>query len=184
MTSFLELVQKRRSVRAYDTRPVEREKIERCLEAARLAPSACNAQPWKFTVIQDAADIAQIAKSSLLPGTSMNRFVQDVPIVIGVTGESPNITSFLGSFIKRKRLFLLDIGMAAEHFCLQAVEEDLGTCMLGWFNERKVKRIFGIPRGKRLYLLIALGYPADSSEEPREKNRKTPDEMRRFESYR
>ncbi len=184
MTSFLELVQKRRSVRAYDTRPVEREKIERCLEAARLAPSACNAQPWKFTVIQDAAGIAQIAKSSLLPGTSMNRFVQDVPVLVGVTGESPNITSFLGSFIKRKRLFLLDIGMAAEHFCLQAVEEDLGTCMLGWFNERKVKRIFGIPRGKRLYLLIALGYPAYSSEEPREKNRKTPDEMRRFESYR
>ena len=183
MTSFLELVQKRRSVRAYDTRPVEREKIERCLEAARLAPSACNAQPWKFTVIQDAADIAQIAKSSLLPGTSMNRFVQDVPIVIGVTGESPNITSFLGSFIKRKRLFF-SISVWPRSISVQAVEEDLGTCMLGWFNERKVKRIFGIPRGKRLYLLIALGYPADSSEEPREKNRKTPDEMRRFESYR
>ena len=183
MTSFLELVQKRRSVRAYDTRPVEREKIERCLEAARLAPSACNAQPWKFTVIQDAADIAQIAKSSLLPGTSMNRFVQDVPIVIRGNRRIAQYHLVSRVVHQTEKAFLLDIGMAAEHFCLQAVEEDLGTCMLGWFNERKVKRIFGIPRETAVFTYctrISGGFVRRT----REKNRKTPDEMRRFESYR
>ena len=184
MASFLDLVQKRHSVRAYESRAVESEKIERCLEAARLAPSACNAQPWKFTVVQDPGVISRMAEASLLPGSSMNRFVRDVPVLVGVTGESPNITSFLGSFIKRKKLFLLDIGMAAEHFCLQAAEEGLGTCMLGWFNERKVKRLLGIPWNKRLYLLISLGYSAETGEELRKKNRKTPDEIRCYGSYR
>ncbi len=184
MTSFLELVTARHSVRTYNSYPVEQEKIERCLEAARLAPSACNAQPWKFTVVQDESVITGIAEASLLPGSAMNRFVKDVPVIVGVTGESPNITSFLGSFIKRKKLFLLDIGMAAEHFCLQAAEEGLGTCMLGWFNERKVKRLLGIPRGKRLYLLIALGYPAETEDYFREKNRKAPDEIRHYGVYR
>ncbi len=185
MTHFLELVQSRHSVRAYDSRAVDRNTIERCLEAARLAPSACNAQPWKFTVMEDAPVIARIAEASLLPGSSMNRFVREAPVIVAVTGESPNVTSFLGSFIKRKKLFLLDIGMAAEHFCLQAAEEGLGTCMLGWFNERKVKKLLGIPRRKRLYLLIATGYPAENGEENavHEKKRKSPDEMRCYGHY-
>ncbi len=186
MTPFLDLVHKRCSVRAYDSRMVDHETIERCLEAARLAPSACNAQPWKFTVVQDTQVISRVAEASLLPGSSMNRFVVEAPVIVAVTGESPNITSFLGSFIKRKKLFLLDIGMAAEHFCLQAAEEGTGTCMLGWFNERKVKKLLGIPRRKRLYLLIAMGYPAANPEgtvSP-EKKRKNPDEMRCYGHYR
>lgn len=186
MTSFLDLAYMRRSVRAYDSRAVDRDTIERCLEAARLAPSACNAQPWKFTVLQETPVIARIAEASLLPGSSMNRFVRETPVIVAVTGETPNVTSFLGSFIKRKKLFLLDIGMAAEHFCLQAAEEGLGTCMLGWFNERKVKKLIGIPRRKRLYLLIATGFPAANGEEnaSHEKKRKTPDEMRCYGRYR
>jgi nitroreductase len=125
-----------------------------------------------------------MAEATLLPGSSMHRFVREVRVLVGGTGESPNVTSFLGSFIKRKKLFLLDIGMAPDHFCLQAAEEGLGTCMLGWFNERKVKRLLDIPWSKRLYLLISLGYPAETGEEARGKNRKTPDEIRCYGSYR
>lgn len=186
MTSFLDLAHKRHSVRAYDSRMVAHETIERCLEAARLAPSACNAQPWKFTVVQDTQVIARIAEASLLPGSQMNRFVREAPVIVAITGESPNITSFLGSFIKRKKLFLLDIGMAAEHFCLQAAEEGVGTCMLGWFNERKVKKLLGVPHRKRLYLLIATGFPAENNKDNAsvEKKRKDSDEMRCYDRYR
>ncbi|HKL87338.1 MAG TPA: nitroreductase family protein [Treponemataceae bacterium] len=185
MATFLDLVKKRSSVRSYDSRTVEQEKLENCIEAARLAPSACNAQPWKFTIVRDTSTIQKIAAACLLPGSSMNTFVKDAPIIIAVTGESPNITSTLGSFIKRKKLFLIDIGIAAEHFCLQAADQELGTCMLGWFNERKIKRILSIPSRKRLYMLITLGYPKTAiSETPPAKNRKHLAEMSCFEEYR
>lgn len=188
MKSFLELVKNRYSVRSYEQRPVEQEAIERCLEAARLAPSACNAQPWKFILVRNPKLIEQMAVATLLPGTGMNRFAKDAPAIVALTGESPNITSFLGSFIKRKKLFLIDIGIAAEHFCLQAADEGIGTCMLGWFNERKIKKLLSIPRKKRLYLLIVLGYPAKTDNSAKNtvpiKNRKSIDEMSCYEHYR
>ncbi|HKL86721.1 MAG TPA: nitroreductase family protein [Treponemataceae bacterium] len=178
MRTFLDLVKKRASIRSYDSRTVEQEKLETCIEAARLAPSACNAQPWKFTIVRNPSSIQKIAAACLLPGSSMNKFVKGAPVIIVVTGESPNITSALGSFIKRKKLFLIDIGIAAEHFCLQAADQELGTCMLGWFNERSIKRILSIPRRKRVYMLITLGYPkTENLETPPAKNRKTRDEM-------
>ncbi len=182
MNSFLDLARSRYSLRAYDTRIVEEDKIERCLEAARLSPSACNAQPWKFTVVIGDATRAELAKACLLRGSSLNLFVKDAPCIVAISGESPNATSVLGSLIKRKKLFLLDIGMAAEHFCLQAAEEGLGSCMLGWFDEGKVKRILGVPRFKRVWLLIALGYPKEAGTLP-EKKRKDLETISAFEGY-
>jgi len=160
MKSFLDLVRARYSLRSYQDRPVGREVILRCLEAARLSPSACNAQPWHFTVADEPSLVKSLAAVARLPGTRLNGFVSQAPVIVAVTGESPNGTSRIGSLLKGKPMHLIDIGIAAEHFCLQAADEGLGTCLLGWYDEKAVKKLLGIPRAKRLYLLITLGYPA------------------------
>ena len=132
---FLELVKARQSDRAYDkNRPIEEEKLERILEAARLAPSACNAQPWKFVVVNDPALSVEVGKASA--GLGMNKFAKDAPVHILIVEESMNVTSLLGSKIKDKYFPLVDIGIAASHICLAAEAEGLGSCILGWFDER------------------------------------------------
>ena len=154
---FLELVKARQSDRAYDkNRPVEKEKLERILEAARLAPSACNAQPWKFVVVNDPELSIKVGKASA--GLGMNKFAKDAPVHILIVEESMNVTSLLGSKIKDKYFPLVDIGIAASHICLAAEAEGLGSCILGWFDEREIKNLVGIPQKKRLLLDITIGY--------------------------
>ena len=154
---FLELVKARQSDRAYDkNRPVEPEKLERILEAARLAPSACNAQPWKFVVVTDPELSIKVGKASA--GLGMNKFAKDAPVHILIVEESMNVTSLLGSKIKDKYFPLVDIGIAASHICLAAEAEGLGSCILGWFDEREIKNLVGIPQRKRLLLDITIGY--------------------------
>ena len=154
---FLELVKARQSDRAYDkNRPVEPEKLERILEAARLAPSACNAQPWKFVVVTDPELATKVGKASA--GLGMNKFAKDAPVHILIVEESMNVTSLLGSKIKDKYFPLVDIGIAASHICLAAESEGLGSCILGWFDEKGIKELVGIPQKKRLLLDITIGY--------------------------
>ena len=167
---FLDLLSKRQSVRGYYDRPVEPEKIERCLEAARLAPSACNAQPWRFIVVDDPELKNAVAGETFSRLVSFNRFTLTAPILVAVVGEKPNLSSQIGGLVKNKQFYLIDIGIAVEHICLQAAEEGLGTCILGWFDEKGIKKLLNIPRQKRLELIISLGYPA--SEEIRPKTRK------------
>lgn len=174
-------IQKRYSVRKYDSQPVEKDKIGRCLEAARLAPSACNAQPWTFIVVDEPGlkdEVAQTARASTL---GMNKFATQAPVIIAIVLEPANITSTLGSKIKRKHYPLIDIGIAAEHFCLQAVEEGLGTCMIGWLNEKRAKKLLGVPASKRIPLLISLGYPQEQKEKTRQ--RKSFDKVVRYNAY-
>ena len=178
---FLELVRHRYSVRAYSDKPVEPEKIERCIEAARLAPSACNSQPWTFVVVNDPGkknDLADTTSNKLIP---LNHFTKKAPVMIVIVLEKPKLTSELGSLIKDRELPLIDIGIAAEHICLQAVSEGLGTCMLGWFNEKRVKKILKIPASKRIGLMITIGYPANDKRKNRP--RKGTEEILRFNSY-
>jgi nitroreductase len=168
--SFIDLVKHRESVRAYKADHVPAESIERCLEAARMAPSACNAQPWKFVVVDDPAlknALADATQDRLIP---MNHFTKQAPVHVVVVREKANLTSNIGQVLKNKEYPLIDIGIAVEHFCLQAVEEGLGTCILGWFSEKKVKKLLGIPLNKRAELIITVGYPA--TELIREKKRK------------
>ncbi len=154
---FLELVKARQSDRAYDkNRPVEPEKLERILEAARLAPSACNAQPWKFVVVTEPELAIKVGKASA--GLGMNKFAKDAPVHILIVEESMNVTSLLGSKIKDKYFPLVDIGIAASHICLAAESEGLGSCILGWFDEKGIKELVGIPPKKRLLLDITIGY--------------------------
>ena len=178
-TDFLQLVQARQSDRSYDKeRPVETEKLERILEAGRLAPSACNAQPWKFVVITDRELAVKIGKAAA--GLGMNKFAKDAPVHILVVEESANITSMLGGKVKDKHFTMIDIGIPAAHLTLAAESEGLGSCILGWFDEKEIKRLTGIPASKRLLLDIAIGYPI---KEKRKKMRKPQEKVVSYNRY-
>ena len=174
---FEELINKRQSDRKYTGQHVNRELIVKCLEAARLAPSACNSQPWKFVVVDDPDLLSSMADAAA--GMGMNKWVKQAPVIIAVTLEKMNFTARIGSVIKDKEYSLLDVGIAVEHFCLQAAELGLGTCIMGWFDEKKVKKLLGISN-KRIPLLISLGYPGG---ETRKKARKSIEEMSSWNSY-
>ncbi len=178
--NFLRLIRSRRSCRKYSDQAVEREKLERIIEAGRMAPSACNAQPWKFIVVDDKAllhDLSGAASSKLL---GMNWFVNQAPIQVVIVRERVNITSKIGGTIKNKDYSLIDIGIASENICLQAEAEGLGSCILGWFDEERVKKILSIPKSKRVELIITIGY---SLAEKRERGRKPPEETVSFNKY-
>jgi nitroreductase len=180
-STFLEMVKTRQSTRAYSNREVEAEKVERCLEAARMAPSACNAQPWKFIVVNDPViknALADATQDRILP---FNHFTKQAPLHIVIVREKANLTSSIGQVVKNKEFPVMDIGIAAVHFCLQAVEEGLGTCILGWFNEKKVRKLLFVPQNKRIELIITVGYPA--TDEIRPKKRKPREEVVVYNKY-
>ena len=180
MNNFLKLVASRQSDRAYDaSRAVEPEKLAQILEAARLSPSACNAQPWKFVVITEPELARQVGKATA--GLGMNKFAKDAPVHILIVEESMNITSFLGTKIKDKYFPLIDIGIAASHIALAAESLGLGSCILGWFDAPAIKRLTGIPQGKRLLLDITIGYPLKPK---RPKSRKPAEKVISYNSYR
>ncbi|MFC1764625.1 nitroreductase family protein [Planctomycetota bacterium] len=158
---FLTLVRQRQSVRGYRPDPVNSEAIYRCIEAARLAPSACNSQPWTFIVVDDIKlknEIADLAADRVL---SLNHFTKQAPVIVVIVVEPANLSARFGAALKARPLPWIDLGIVAEHFCLQATAEGLGTCLLGWFKEKPIKRLLGIPANKRIGLLITLGHPTD-----------------------
>jgi nitroreductase len=178
--NFLELVKKRQSDRAYLNKTIDRAIIDRCIEAARLAPSACNSQPWSFIVVDDPELKNKVAAKLYDIVMKGNKFVLSAQVFVVIVEEKPNITSSIGGLLKGKQFTFLDIGMAAEHFCLQAAEDGLGTCMLGWFDESGVRKLLKIPKNKRIPIVISLGYPANES---RTKVRKTIEKVRFFNGY-
>ena len=145
---MLELISSRQSDRSYTDRIVEKEKIERIVEAGRLAPSACNAQPWKFVVVTDPALLKEVSNAASEPVLKMNLFVSQAPVIIVVVREKPNFSSKIGGKIMKKDYSHIDIGIASENICLQARAEGLGSCMIGWFDEEKVRRASGYSRFK------------------------------------
>jgi nitroreductase len=178
---FLALAEQRFSVRKYKTQPVEKEKIMRCLEAAWLAPSACNSQPWTFIVVDEPELKDKVARETYSKLVSFNKFVQKAPVIIVIVIEKPKLITQVGAHLKNKEYPLIDIGIAAEHFCLQAASEGLGTCMLGWFNQKPIQQLLNIPKNKTIGLLISMGYP-DYEKIPARK-RKEKSEITRFNKY-
>jgi len=177
---LLQLINYRQSDRAYLSTPIEKEKLERVLEAGRLAPSACNSQPWKFIVVGNQELKNKIADCTSSKVLGINHFTKQAPIHIVIVEEKAKFTANAGGLIKGKHFPLIDIGIAAEHICLQAAAEGLGSCMLGWFDEKKVKTLLNIPKSKRVPLIITIGY---SEKETREKRRKNTDEIVSYNSY-
>lgn len=178
---FAGLVRRRFSVRIYQERPVEKEKIEACLEAARLAPSACNSQPWKFIVVDDDAVKKELCDNIFSGSYSMNAFAGKAPVIVAVVSEKSSFVASVGALLRDTRYYLIDIGIAAEHFALQAAELGLGTCWIGWFDEKSAKRVLKVPSSKRIDVVLALGYP---DREPPETKRRMPlGKMSSYNSY-
>ncbi len=181
--TILQLIEHRQSVRKYDAnKRVEPDKIEKCIEAARLAPSACNAQPWKFIVVDDILLKNKIAKETYDPIIRFNKFVVDAPVIVVITQEKSNFISKIGINVKKIEYPLIDIGITAAHFCLQAQELGLGTCMLGWFNEKPIKELLNIPSIRKIGLLICVGYPVENYKQ-RKKQRKPLSQILSYNKY-
>ena len=164
--NFLEIARARQSCRAYDpTREVEQEKLNAILEAVRLAPSACNGQPYHLTVCRGAAAQA-VAKATM--GMGMNRFAAQAPVLIVLSEMPYNKTAALGAKAKGNDYRSIDIGIAVAYLTAEAAAQGLGTCILGWLDDQKIRNICGLEHPVRL--VVTVGYPVDT---PREKKRKS-----------
>ncbi len=172
---FLTLAKERYSCRSYDKeRAVEREKLDAILEAARLSPSACNGQPYHITVCEGEAASA-VAKA--VSGAGMNKFAHDAPVLL-VISERPYVASAaLGAKLKKNDYRSMDVGIMASHIVCAAHELSLGTCILGWLDDKKIREICDISGAVRL--VITLGYARDDKKAG-EKKRKSTDELVKF----
>ena len=146
-----EAIQARKSVRDYLAKDVPDEKIERVLQAARMAPSASNRQEWRFVVVRDEKIRAELASAALA-----QTFVAEAPVVFVCCAETDEHVMRCGQMS-----YPIDVAIAVDHMTLAAVEEDLGTCWIGAFDEAAVKSILGIPKGIRVVAILPMGYPAD-----------------------
>ena len=168
----LEVIQKRRSVRKYKQDPIPEEALLRVLEAARLAPSGKNFQPWKFIIVKDKALKEKLARAS-----AGQFFIAKAPIIIVGCGFPDNCYARMGRYMKS---WSVDVTIAMEHLILQAQEEGLGTCWIGSFEEEEVKAILNVPEEVKVLALTPLGYP---EEIPRFRGRKSLDEIISYDRY-
>jgi len=179
---FADLIRTRQSVREYRDLPVADSDLRLLIEAVRLAPSASNSQPWRLIIVTDADKKDRLARATFSTLLSFNRFALQAPVIAVLTIERPKIVTQIGARLKDREFSLIDIGIAAEHFCLQAAELGLGTCMIGWFDEDEVKRTLNIPEKTRIGLLITLGHPPEGYP-LRPKIRKNAAAMSSFNTY-
>ncbi|MCX7846477.1 MAG: nitroreductase family protein [bacterium] len=175
---FLDLVRQRQSCRAFTNRPVPRDLLEHCCEAARLAPSACNSQPWFFHIVEDPTLRQRLADAAFSGPFSMCAFAKTAPVLVVIETLRPALPARLGGWVRGVYYPAIDVGIAVEHFVLQATEEGLATLWLGWFNARAVRSVLGLPRSARLDVMLAVGYPAERT--LREKLRKPLEQIRRY----
>ena len=180
--ALLDLLKHRKSIRDFLDRPVERKKIMLCLEAARLAPCACNSQPWKCIIGEDSQLKGTLCEAAFRGRYSMNAFCKMAPVMVGVVSEKPKFLARIGGMFRGTKYYLIDIGAAIEHFVLQAEDLGLGTCWIGWFNERAVKSVLEIPHRKKVDIVIALGY-YDREKTRSEHSRVPIDKIASFNSY-
>lgn len=167
--TFLRLVKARRSVRKFADKPVERDKIITCIEAARLAPSAENVQPWRFIVMDEEEIIGNFSKKAFSGIYRYTRWASRAPVLIAIAVQPDWLAHRLGKEIQGTNYYLIDIGIAGEHLVLQALELGLGTCWIGWFQARKAKKVLQIPRSWKVVALLAMGYPREKKKESRKK---------------
>ena len=145
---LISAIVRRRSIRGYKPDAVPDDVLARVIDAARLAPSARNRQPWRFIIVRDDGikrELARIAKEQM--------FIATAPVVIALASPTSDyvMTCCMPAHI-------IDLAIAGEHICLQAAEEGLGTCWIGWFKEKKIRKILHIPKGWKIISLLALGY--------------------------
>ncbi|MDR0953505.1 MAG: nitroreductase family protein [Elusimicrobiota bacterium] len=162
-----EIIKNRRSIRKFKDTPVDRAVIEACVEAARLAPSACNAQAWHFNIFDEEAAKEAFCDAVFTGIYKPMIFFKKAPVIIAVSASiGGNLTTRLGQMVSGTRFYLIDLGIACEHLVLKAQELGLGTCWIGWFSAKAAKKALKLPLGHQAEIIIALGYP-DESPAPR-----------------
>lgn len=154
----LEVIRFRRSVRRFIDKPIEKAKLELILEAARLAPSSTNSQPWHFIVVTDRKIIAEIARAEPYGLTRFNSWIANAPVVIACLARPRLFSHRLGRLVG-KDFHLVDCAIAIEHMVLVAAELGIGSCWVGWFDAKKVRRALKVPAGYEIVVLLPLGYP-------------------------
>ena len=158
--NFTEIAMTRQSCRKYNPeRQVEEEKLSAILEAARLAPSACNGQPYHITVCK--GETAKTVAAEVM-GMGMNKFASDAPVMIVISEEAYVPSAALGAKVKGNDYRSIDIGIVAAYITAEATAQGLDTCILGWFDDEKIRKICGLDKPVRL--VVTLGYAADGYE--------------------
>ena len=158
--SFMELANNRQSDRAFAAQEVSRKDLLKCVQAAQLAPSACNSQPWKFIVIDNAEVLKQAGEAISNNPLGINKFAETAPVLVAVVEEPATLMPKIQGKVPSNRWAQFDLGSATEHFCLQAAELGLSTCIMGAFNEEALKDLLGIPEDRRIFVMLAVGYPS------------------------
>ena len=170
--NFTEIAQTRQSCRSYDAaRAVEQEKLDAILASARLAPSACNAQPYHITVCR--GDAAKAAAKAV-QGMGMNKFATDCPVMLVISEAPYNATAALGAKVKDNDYRSIDIGIMTAYLTAEATAQGLSTCILGWLDDKELRKIWGIE--EKVRLVISLGY-AKADDKLRQKKRKDMEEL-------
>lgn len=168
--TVMEAIKTRRSIRKYQDKPVEPDKLDKVLEAGRLAPSASNRQEWRYVVVTDKG-----MRKKLSEAASNQRFVAQAPVIIAACAETDNHLMMCG-----QPCYPIDVAISLDHMTLAAWEEGLGACWIGAFDEAEVKRLLSIPENIRVVELLTLGHPDES---PAPRKRLAPAEILHFEKW-
>lgn len=177
MSDYFDLIARRESCRNFDpNRPVEKEKLQRCAEAAWIAPSACNGQPWKYLIVTNPELNEKLRP--LMMELGMNKFVKNCPAFAVVLEEATVLKVSLSQKFKDQDFAPIDVAFSASQFCYAATEQGLSTCIIGWHNEQKIRELFGLPKSTRVRLILAIGYAANDT--LRKKQRKPIKDVIRF----
>ncbi len=172
--NYFDLIAKRESCRNFDPdRPVEQEKLIKCLDAARIAPSGCNAQPWKFIVVRNPELKKQLVDA--MNDYNINKFAYKCDTLVVITEEFANVVSVIAARFGNQVYAPIDIGLSTMQFCLAATAQGLSTCIMAWMDPVKVKDALGLPQSKRVRVIIGLGYAANDN--LRKKDRRTLEEI-------
>jgi nitroreductase len=177
-TPFQKILLGRRSIRRYLPTPVEAEKLRACLEAARIAPSAHNVQPWRFVVVDDPALKDRLAAAAFSGLYSGSKFAAGAPVLLVLLAKRDLVAHHLGGRFQNVPYYYIDLGIAGEHIVLQAEELGLATCWMGWFDRRRARRVLGISRRLKIVAMMPLGYA--EKRPTREPHRKTYEEIVAF----
>lgn len=173
---FKEIQAARESCRTYADKPVEREKLTQLVDVARLCPSGCNAQPWRFIIVDEKDAKAKLVEALDDDGLTGCPWGDKVPAFIVICEDEAHLRPGVAEHYGSQKFAQMDIGMAAMALCYQAASMGLGTCMIGTMSQRKLRTAFGIPDDRVCRLIITVGYPKRIGE-PRKKTRKPLDEI-------
>jgi nitroreductase len=169
---LLDVIKSRRSVRKYMSTPIPDDVLKRIFGAARLAPSASNAQPWKFVLVRN-----EELKLKLIQACNNKKWIAEAPIIVVACGFPDEADPFMGGYMNS---YTVDVTIALDHLVLAATNEGIGSCYIGRFKEEKVRELLNIPDHVRVVALVPMGYPA---EEPQNTGRKNLSEIIDYDTY-